>query len=262
MTLDQIIANKEVAIATKKATLKEAPSILHTPKASATKAENKEQRSPLLVKIVANSSNILDSHMDVHIKGNYDNSIANKEGYLHLNSHVKKLESRIGIVKSVTTEEITLSELGIDKEGTTQCLVYTSEIIKELAGESIYHQYKNGYITEHSIGMYYKDIALAINDPKEEEEYKTWTAHFSKIINQEKAIESGYFWVVKEIELIECSAVLKGSNYATPTLEISGKELQDAIADKKVKQNQIQQGIEDKEEELLRVKRFRQLSNQ
>jgi len=40
------------------------------------------------------------------------------------------------------------------------------------------------------------------------------------VINQEEAKEQGYFWAVTEAKLVEGSAVVKGSNSYTPTLEV------------------------------------------
>ena len=59
---------------------------------------------------------------------------------------------------------------------------------------------------------------MAIND-SEKEEFKTWSENIDKIVNKEDALELGYFWLVQECKLIEISAVTRGSNSLTPTLE-------------------------------------------
>ncbi len=80
-------------------------------------------------------------------------------------------------------------------------------------------QYKEGRINQHSIGLQYLDLELAINDEESEKEFDFWNKYFDQIINKEKAEELGFFWVVKEIRLLENSAVLFGSNEITPTLD-------------------------------------------
>lgn len=251
-TKEAILADKEGAISEKMEVVKFSDPIFNKPfqlittlkttktEEGALKTESENQEGIINVKVVANSTNVLDSHMDVHVKGNYDEAIQNKEGYLHIDSHERKTSARIGIVKNVTTEEIKFRELGIDKEGTTECLVYESEVMKDL-NPNIYFQYKSGFITEHSIGMLYKELLLATNE-QGSEEYKVWKQYIDQIANPEKALEKGFFWVVKNIELIECSAVLKGSNHATPTLHVSSKE---------EKQKEIQNGLQDTEAQLL-----------
>ncbi len=64
-------------------------------------------------------------------------------------------------------------------------------------------------------------MALCINDEAFADRYENWKLFFPKVINKDRALENGYFWIVKEIQLIEVSAVLFGSNEITPTLEIS-----------------------------------------
>jgi len=77
----------------------------------------------------------------------------------------------------------------------------------------------NGSINQHSVGMQYVKIDLAVNDPEEEEEYATWNKYKDEVINLEKAEEQGFFWAVTEAKLIEISCVIAGSNELTPTLE-------------------------------------------
>ena len=75
-------------------------------------------------------------------------------------------------------------------------------------------------MNQHSIGLQYVKIELAINDKDEKEEFKAWEKYFPLAINKSKAESQGYFWAVKEYKLLENSAVLFGSNELTPTLEV------------------------------------------
>ena len=68
------------------------------------------------------------------------------------------------------------------------------------------------FVDQHSVGMQYVKIDLAVNDEDYEEEYKLWQDNIDQIGNKEQAEQKGYFWLVREAKLIEISAVLLGSN--------------------------------------------------
>jgi hypothetical protein len=83
-------------------------------------------------------------------------------------------------------------------------------------------QYANGWVKNHSVGMRYVQLELAINSESDyDKEYKDlWDEYYPVIANKEVADERGYFWLVKEAKIVEGSAVVMGSNSATPTLEM------------------------------------------
>jgi hypothetical protein len=91
--------------------------------------------------------------------------------------------------------------------------------IEKARNENIFLDYKNGDINQHSVGMQYVKLELAVNDPEEKEEFAAWERYKGEVINIEKAEEQGYFWAVTEAKLIEISCVIKGSNELTPTLD-------------------------------------------
>ena len=163
----------------------------------------------LRVKVVANTANWIDSHMDVLIADSAKKSISERKRFIpHLHDHIHRLDAKIGKVHDIILQEMSYSELGV--EG--------SDVMKSM-NEKIFNQYKNGEINQHSIGLQYLDIELAINDEESEKEFDFWNKYYPQIINKEVADEMGFFWVVKEIRLLENSAVLFGSNELTPTLE-------------------------------------------
>lgn len=177
-----------------------------------------EQES-IFVKVVANTANWIDSQMDLIIPGAWNKSINERKNLIpFLHDHLRTLDARIGDVKDIYGEELPLRSLGIDKEGTTEALIFAADIQKSY-NENIFNQYKNKQVTQHSIGLRYIDLVLAINDPDDIDHFKQWEHYINQAINPEKAIELGYFWIVKELKLIENSAVLFGANEITPTLE-------------------------------------------
>jgi len=171
--------------------------------------------------IIGNTYNWLDSHGDVHLDNTFKNSIKQrgKAGKIwHLHDHEQKVTAKIGIPEKVYEQEVKWKDLGVDKKGTTTAVMMDSNILKSYNGLT-FQEYKDGNIDQHSVGMYYVDIVLAVNDEEFKSEFANWNAHISKIGNQEQAEEAGYFWAVKEAKLIEISAVLEGSNELTPTVE-------------------------------------------
>ena len=90
----------------------------------------------------------------------------------------------------------------------------------------MFEQYANGWVKNHSVGMQYVKIGLAVNDPECVAEFDLWNKYYTTIANKEYADECGYFWVVKEAKLIEGSAVPIGSNWATPTLQNNMKSFE------------------------------------
>lgn len=173
----------------------------------------------LRVKVVANTANWLDNHFDMLTSTSWDKTIRERAGYIpHLHDHRHEIGAKIGEVENIESINMSYKDLGIPGNGSTHALVFTTEVIKEY-NEKVFNQYKAGRVNQHSIGLQYVKLDLAINDQDYDTEYKVWLDHYEDLINKEKADESGFFWVVKEIKLIENSAVLFGSNEITPTLD-------------------------------------------
>lgn len=171
------------------------------------------------VKVVANTANWLDSHMDVLLPDCWTKSINERKNIIpHLHDHIHKIDAKIGEVVDIYSSQLSYSEIGIDGNGSTQALVFITDVMKSY-NEKVFNQYKSGKVNQHSIGLQYIKIDLAINDEDSEKELEFWNKHINQIINPEAAIERGYFWVVQEIKLLENSAVLFGSNEMTPTLD-------------------------------------------
>ena len=177
-----------------------------------------EDVDELRVKVVANTANWLDQDMDVLLPDAARKSIEERKGNIpHIHDHIHKAEAKIGDVADILLQDLNFSEIGIEGEGSTQCIVFITDVFKEL-NENIFKQYKRGIANQHSIGLRYVKVDLAINDPNATEEFAIWEKFFDQIINPEMAIKLGFFWAVSEFKLIENSTVLFGSNSKTPTL--------------------------------------------
>lgn len=222
MTIQEIVKNKDTLIAQKKATIKHADGILFSgnPIIQVSKATN--SKDGLQVKAVINTTNILDSHSDVHIKGLWKKSINENKNIMHLQEHQLAFDKIIADGKDLqaTVKEYTWKELGYNFEGTTEALIFDSNI-KSSRNAFMFKQYQEGNVKNHSVGMQYVKLALAVNDKDYPEEHQVWEKYIDQIANKQDAIDQGYFWAVTEAKVIEGSAVPIGSNFATPTLEVN-----------------------------------------
>ena len=174
----------------------------------------------LNVKVVINTTNFLDSHGDVHVNGIWNKSVKDNVSFLHLQEHEREFDKVITDSAKGYVQSMPWKKLGLPYDGKTESLIFESTIDKK-RNEFMLNQYANGWVKNHSVGMRYVQIELAINTEAEyDKEYKAlWDEFYPIIANKETADERGYFWVVKEAKIIEGSAVVMGSNSATPTLE-------------------------------------------
>lgn len=220
--------NKSTLIAQKKGINKEADSVFYfvgieNEKGEVSKAENVNTNNinKIKAKLVINTTNLIDSHGDMHVKGLWKKSIQEQKNTLLLQEHKMTFDHIISDNILVSTKDIKWSDLGYNYEGKTQALVFDAEITKD-RNNFMFEQYSKGYVKEHSVGMRYVKLDLAINsDSKYDKEEKAiWDKYYPEVVNKEIADEHGYFWVVTEAKAIEGSAVVKGSNHATPTISI------------------------------------------
>lgn len=224
--------NKQSLIATKKIQTKEADSFYYVPQIQNTKCETIKAESidissidKIQATIIVNTTNILDSHSDVHIKGIWKKSASEVKNMLHLQEHKMMFDKIISDDVAVSIPTVSWKSLGFNYKGDTEALTFISEIHKD-RNEYMFNQYAKGYVKEHSVGMRYVKMELAINsDSKwDEEEKATWDKYIDQIVNRDKAEEQGYFWAILEAKVIEGSAVVRGSNFATPTISIEAVE--------------------------------------
>jgi hypothetical protein len=224
MTIAEIIANKSELIAIKKGVMKYSDTAINTmikDVDNVTKAVVLEgtENDAHLSKVIANTYYWLDSHGDVHVKGTFTKSISENKGKIfHFDNHNHSFSAKVGNVKNVTETAVKWRDLNVDKDGSTICVLGESELIEDYNCQ-VFDAYKNNEINQHSVGMIYVSLQLAVNDENNVEEFKAWNEVFPLLGNPEKATENGYFWIVKEAKLKEYSCVLwDGSNSLTPTL--------------------------------------------
>jgi hypothetical protein len=222
--------NKDKLIAQKKAVKKEvdcsvivAPIIVNDKKV--TKAVDSGILDSLKVVCIINTTNFLDSHGDVHLPGLWTKSLQENKMIMHLQEHEMEFDKIIadGEQLKAYAKKFTWAELGYNFKGTTEALVFESTILRK-RNEYMLEQYANGWVKNHSVGMFYMKMDMAVNDEDMPNEFEAWNKYYPQIANKEVADEKGYFFYVMEAKCIEGSAVPMGSNSATPTLSV-GKSL-------------------------------------
>jgi hypothetical protein len=224
----ELVDNKATLITQKKMITKEADATFHyvgieNSKGEIVKAENSEVTDPTKLKaeLVINTTNILDSHSDVHLKGIWNKSVRESKNLLLLQEHKMSFDHIISDEVKATVKQMQWSDLGISLKGDTQALIFSATISKD-RNPFMFEQYQKGYVREHSVGMRYTKVELAVNSDSKwyTEEKEVWDKYLDEIANKEEAIERGYFWAVHEAKIVEGSAVVKGSNFATPTISV------------------------------------------
>jgi hypothetical protein len=223
--------NKAALIAQKKYEVKRGDAVsysrmLLTEKGEAVKANEpvtNDNLNNIEVLSVINTTNIMDSHKDVHIPGLWKKSLQeNKDLYL-LQEHDMSFKGIITDNVKASTKKIAWKALGLDVPGETEALIFDSTIGKD-RNEYMFGEYQKGHVKNHSVGMRYVKIDLAVNEPEDKyyrDEYEVWQKYIDQVANKTDAEESGYFWAVTEAKVLEGSAVPIGSNRVTPTLNVS-----------------------------------------
>lgn len=229
---DFLVKNKDLLITEKKSAIKFADAISHwtgvedehgeVQKAGTTKAPP-ISGDTLECQLVINTTNLLDSHDDVHIDGLWTKTLSEKRELYLLQEHTMRFQGVISDEVKASARRMSWKELGFNFEGNTQALIFKT-IIRRGRNEYMFGQYAQGFVKNHSVGMQYVKIVLCLNSESEDyEAYKAnWDKYIGKVANAELAEDRGYFWAVLEAKLVEGSAVLIGSNYATPVLETQG----------------------------------------
>ena len=217
-----LIENKSNILSKKKAKMKTSDgmpiSIITSKDTITTKAIGDD--GVIKATLVINTTNLLDSHKDVHIPKLWTKSIQ-EQRYINLNrEHKDGFDNIIADGKDLKAyvRDLTWGELGFNYKGITQALLYDAKIRKE-RNSFMFEQYKNGHVRNHSVEMYYVKILMAVNDPQYKDEFAIYEKYFDMIANKEDETE-GYFFPVLEAKQVGGAAVIRGSNFATPVYDI------------------------------------------
>lgn len=188
-----------------------------------------ENVNEVKVKVVMNTTNILDSHGDVHVKDIWKRTLSHSNKKLHLQEHRREFDKVISSDAIASVKTVSWKSLGADFEGNTQALIFDS-VVKNDRNPVMFNQYKNGWVNNHSVGMQYVDFDICMDSDEDwAKPYKqNWDKYYPDVVNKEDADARKYFWAITEAKLVEGSAVLFGSNSITPTLDNNVKNAPDA----------------------------------
>ena len=227
--MKELVLNKKTLISQKKSAVKFSDAIPFSGTPSIEKAANKaEGETPSLadatsikISAVSNACNYYDSHGDVSINGSWNRTAKNQKNGLHLQEHKNQFDKLISDEVTFSVEIKTWKELGYDYEGSTECLVMHSKADKE-TNPFMFDKYVKGKVKNHSSGLMYVNMVLAMNNSADwaKEEKEAWDKYYPAIANKDDVDQRGYFWAVLEQKILENSAVLRGSNPATPTISV------------------------------------------
>ena len=174
------------------------------------------------LKFVGNTTNLMDSHDDMHVPKLWNKTVSDNPHFLHLQEHKMDFDKVIHDQMIASVKTVSWKSLKSNYEGNTQAL-FGNSLAPIDRNPYMIDQYRKGYVNNHSVGMRYKSILMCINSDekyyKEEKEY--WDKYYPMMANKQVADEKGYFFAVLEAELIEISAVVKGSNVVTPTVSVT-----------------------------------------
>jgi hypothetical protein len=230
--------NKDTIISAKKSEIKrgDAVNYTHAIDESGKLFSLKEDFKPidiapldsLKVTAIINTTNIMDSFYDVHIPGIWTKSLQENKFIKHLREHEMEFDYIIADKQDLKAyaKYFKWSELGQDYQGMTQALVFESTI-RKTRNPFMLNQYANGWVDNHSVGMRYIRLGIAMDDPEYPNENDAWLKYYPEIANKDLADEIGYFYYVLEAQVIEGSAVPIGANRVTPTLSVGTKEFQE-----------------------------------
>lgn len=225
--------NKADLIATKKMEIKKADSVVYSLIVSDEKGQsitkedsvNISEINKIKAQLVINTTLLFDSHSDVHLNGIWWKSVKETKNPYLLQEHVMKFDHIISDTVTASVQSLSWKELGYEYKGNTEALIFDAIISKD-RNEFMFNQYAKGFVKEHSVGMRYVKLELGINSESkwDAEEKEVWDKYIDQVVNREVAEERGYAWFVSEAKIIEGSAVVKGSNHATPTRYVEAVE--------------------------------------
>lgn len=239
--INWVVSNKSMLIAQKKATIKLADSISYNPffvlngrNEDVVKADDgviPDDATKIKTRLVINTTKLFDSHDDVHFDQLWNKSLSEAKQNFHVKEHNFGFDGIISDDVRAFAKQMTWHELGFNYEGKTQALVYDSIIDKDdTARPEMFTAYRKGKVKQHSVGMRYIKLDLAVNDERYSKEFDVWQKWFDEIVNKQDVLDNGFFWAVTEGKNIEGSAVVRGSNWVTPTQsiqQVKGQPLKD-----------------------------------
>ena len=161
------------------------------------------------VDLIANTYYWFDAYGDVLVNGCCAKSIKDRGPKSSMPGKIKHFANHItkGIARPELIEEAKIDGLDV--------LHANSWMSETTGGEETLIKYKEGLIDQHSIGFRYLNLQWLESESDEFDEM------LKNLLNPDDAVDAGWMWVVKEIELYEYSSLDGfGANRLTPFLGV------------------------------------------
>ncbi len=218
--IKHIIANKQRIITLKKRSIKNNVILRTNHFAREVEISKAFSGDTPKVKVAINSTNIFDSHRDVHFPTLWNKSLKETK-FLDLNESHQGYDFRKVIADGddlkAYVQEMSFKELGWDYQGTSEVLIFEADLKDR--NPYMIEQYRKGYVRQHSVEMGYVRLLFAANDKDYKDELAIWDQYIDQVANKDEAAQVGYFWAVLEAKLYGGAAVTKASNVVTPLFE-------------------------------------------
>ena len=177
------------------------------------------------VKAIINTTNVIDSHMDLHLMGIWNKTVKDNPYTHHLKQHERIFESVLSSKARNYNERMNFKDIGVNADMEMDANI-NHFILSKSEHPFMFAKYINGEVTQHSVGMMYLDYDIAFYDEDSKKEMDFFNEMKALSINPEVAEEAGYLWIHREAKKREGSAVVFGSNPITPTLYVKDYEPQ------------------------------------
>lgn len=184
--------------------------------------EDEKDSDTMTVRCVINATNILDSHRDVHIPGLWKRSLGQKPQLFLVQEHDLSFKGIISDEVKAFTQMMSFKALGFNFPGEAECLIFDCVIHKD-RNTYMFDQYAKKRVKNHSVRMrpVKEYFCYQSNEPDATQWNDNWNKYAPMVANQDDLKSVKWFYAVTEAKIIaEGSAVVIGSCFTTPTLEI------------------------------------------
>jgi len=177
---------------------------------------------------VFNSFFLIDEGMDMTIPNCFAKSIGDRGPLSSATNKIKHLQNHDWDKNIARIDYLKEEDIHYNGEN-IQGLVHESYYPNSQDSNDMLTKIQEGIYDNRSIGYQVVNFEIAQRDTEDEARKKAWDEYYPKALNPEKADESGFFFVLKELKLFEGSDVSFGMNSLTPLLNVKSNSEEDVL---------------------------------
>ncbi len=178
---------------------------------------------------VFNSFFLIDEGMDMTIPGAFAKSIGDRGPLSSATNKIKHLQNHDWDKNIARIDYLKEEDVHYNGEN-IQGLVHESYYPNSQDSNDMLTKIQEGIYDNRSIGYQVVNFEIAERDTEDEARKKAWEEYYPKALNPEKADESGFFFVLKDLKLFEGSDVSFGMNSLTPLLNVKSNSEEDVLS--------------------------------